>query len=86
MLSIARELARERSLDDRRLYLFFGGREPRDILWEALFNRIPELGSRVVNHASISVPGNDSDRGWTGARGLIHDLVAGNLAGRFQEL
>jgi toluene monooxygenase electron transfer component len=84
MLSIARGMARERALDDRRLYFFFGGRESRDICGQPILDAIPELRSRIFYHASTSVPESNADNQWRGASGLVHELVARKLAGDFK--
>ena len=84
MLSIARGVGRQGSLNGRQLYFFFGGREPRDICGEATLNEIPELQSRTSYHASISVPEGDVVGQWTGERGFVHELVAGKLGGDFK--
>jgi len=84
MLSIARGMARERTLDGRRLYFFFGGREPGDICGEAALHEIPGLRSRAVYHSSVSAPESDMDGRWTGERGFVHELVVRNLGGDFK--
>ncbi len=63
---------------------FFGGREPRDICVDSTLNEIPELRSRTVYSASISVRESDVGGRWTGERGFIHDLVARKLRGDFK--
>jgi toluene monooxygenase electron transfer component len=79
ILSILRGAVRARELSDRRIYLFYGGRGPQDVCVPEIFDADPLLSERVVTHTAISddaAPGAD---GWSGERGLVHELVRKTL-------
>ncbi len=79
MVSIARGVAADVRFRERRLYFFFGGREPRDICGEEFLAELPAFAERMSYHAAISEP-SVSAQAWTGHRGFVHELVAETLA------
>lgn len=71
MVSIALAAATDPILADRQIRFFYGGREPRDLCAEALLAELPGFGRRLIHVAAVSEP----SPGWTGPRGLIHEVV-----------
>ncbi len=84
MISIARGVASDGRFADRRLYFFFGGREPRDICGEDILRDLPGFAERMSFHAAISEPSVAPDA-WTGYRGFIHELAVETLAGEMAD-
>ena len=83
MLSIARGFAGSESLAGRQLYLFYGGREPADIVDPARF-ALPYLGGRIRFLPAISEGRSEEAAGWSGGRGFIHHYAAEMLGQDFQ--
>lgn len=75
MISITRAVAASPVLAGRRLDFFYGGRALRDLAGEELLHQLPGFGSRIHYHAAISTTG-DTDDGWNGYRGFVHELAA----------
>lgn len=76
MISIARGAAEAGMLASRRLYFFYGAREPRDVCGEPMLAELAGFGERIVYCPVVSVPGEE---GWTGATGFVHGHLAGAL-------
>lgn len=79
LISIARGMAEEPRLADRRLDFFYGGRGPRDICGEPMLRELPGFGERVFYHPVISMPELDTLGEWRGEVGLVHELAARTL-------
>ncbi len=76
--SIISAAVRESALADRHIYFFYGGRTPADICTDALIEDDPLWQGRVTVIPAISAP--ESDGGWAGERGFIHEVVVRWLA------
>jgi toluene monooxygenase electron transfer component len=84
MISIARGVAADARFAGRRLYFFYGGREPRDICGEEMLRDLPGFGARLSYHAAIS-ESSVAAADWPGPRGFVHELAAETLAGELAE-
>ena len=80
MLSIARAAMRSRTLAQRELHFFYGGRGPRDICGETELRELQGFGSRLHFYPTISMPGLDVEKEWRGHVGLVHEQVFPVLA------
>lgn len=69
MISIARGAARAGMLESRKLYFFYGAREPRDVCGESMLAELAGFGERITYCPVVSTPGAD---GWAGATGFVH--------------
>ena len=78
MVSIARGVAGDERFAARRLYFFFGGREPRDICGEEFLSELPGFAERMSYHAAISEP-SVAPEAWDGPRGFVHEMAAQTL-------
>ncbi len=75
-VSIARGIAETRSLADRHVYFFYGGRGPADICGEDVLTALPQLQGRYTYVPVISEPGGCDPESWTGCTGFVHEAVA----------
>lgn len=80
VLSILRGIAAEPRLAGRRVTLFHGVRQPDDACAAAELARIPGLAGRVELIAAVSDEGAPGAAEWSGARGMIHDVVRSHLS------
>jgi toluene monooxygenase electron transfer component len=80
MVSIARGIAREKNLADRKIHFFYGGRGPQDICGEEFLRELPGYGERISFYPVISMPELDVDRVWKGKTGFVHDVAAEMLS------
>lgn len=80
VMSIARGVVADRSLDGKRLIIFYGGRGPSDLCVTDLVAAEPALAGRVELHTAISDLGAPGADDWQGAKGFVHDLVRDTLA------
>lgn len=71
--SILSAAVREKSLEQRRIHLFYGGRTPSDICIDTLLNEDALLKARVgvISACSSAELGPD----WVGKRGFIHNVL-----------
>jgi toluene monooxygenase electron transfer component len=79
LISIARGMAREPALAQRKLHFFYGGRAPRDLCGESMLRELPGFGERLFYHAIISMPELDTAGEWHGDVGFVHELAARKL-------
>lgn len=79
MLSIVRGALASPHLADRKIYLFYGGREPRDIVDTEHFGPLPGLGERVHYLPVISSTESEGILDWKGPTGFVHQFVAEHL-------
>lgn len=85
MMAIVRAAAREPGLKDRSITMFYGGRAPRDLAVNVLFEAEPMLKSRVKLVCAISDHAAADAAQWEGERGFIHEVLASQLQGKFKE-
>lgn len=71
--SILSAAVREKSLEGRRIHLFYGGRTPSDICVDTLLNEDALLKARVDVISACSSADVGAD--WQGKRGFIHDVL-----------
>jgi len=83
ILSVARGAVRERSLDERRIHVFYGARTARDICGEAELAALPGFGTRLSFQPVVSNP--EPGDGWNGPTGFVHDHVRSIFGERFAE-
>ena len=74
MVSIARRAQAAGMLDDRRLHFFYGCRGPAD-----LFDPAEVLGETLAGMVTFTPALSEPEDGWTGASGLIHDVVEAGM-------
>ena len=85
IMSIIRAAVREPKLNDKSIYLFYGGRGPSDICVPKLISNEEELNKRVINLNAISEPDLDPTGVWGGDICFIHELVEKKLAATMQD-
>jgi toluene monooxygenase electron transfer component len=86
MLSIARGLVAEPSMQDVKLKFFYGARGPRDLCGEAELKALPGFGTRIEFIPALSDAQAAADGDWTGEVGFIHELVKSRIpADQLQE-
>lgn len=78
MISIARAHAESRTLSDRQLHFFYGGRQPRDICGEDMLRALPSWG-RTLSYHPVASQARPGEADWSGAVGWVHDIVASSL-------
>jgi toluene monooxygenase electron transfer component len=71
MVAIARGLDRAALPAECRFDFFYGGRSAADICGEAFLRALPRLGNRLHFHPVVS----SDDVGWTGRKGMVHELL-----------
>lgn len=81
VLSIARAVAADEALQERHVYFFYGGREPRDLCGEDVLMALPELRGRCWYVPVVSNPADAGAVAWTGRTGYVHAAVAEALPG-----
>ena len=74
MVSIARAFAAAPALAGRQLDFVYGGRAVRDLAGRDALEALPGFGTNIHYHAAISTT-SDTDDGWNGYRGFVHDLA-----------
>ncbi len=82
MIAIARGMASEPRLADRKLHFFYGGRGPADLCGEDMLAELPGFGGRILFTPVISMPELDAAKQWQGAVGLVHEHVLAALGDR----
>nr|AMK58990.1 PAH dioxygenase component ferredoxin reductase [uncultured bacterium UPO33] len=83
MMAIARAAAAEPALRDRAITMFYGGRAPRDLAANDLFNADPALKARVKLVCAVSDDAAADAAHWQGERGFIHEVLMRHLQGSF---
>jgi toluene monooxygenase electron transfer component len=83
ILSVVRGAAREPSMADRQMHVFYGARSVRDICGEKELASLPGFGTRIHFRAVVSNP--EAGDGWTGATGFVHEHVRSIFGERFNE-
>jgi toluene monooxygenase electron transfer component len=84
-MSIIKAASKDARLDDRNIYLFYGGRTPKDICTPALIEADADMKRRVQNFNAVSDAAAAEAAGWDGAVGFIHELVAKTLGDKLPE-
>jgi len=85
IMSIARAAANDPRLNDRKIYMFYGGRGPDDICTPALVSNEETLDKRLICFNAISDPKMNKDGVWGGDCCFIHELVAKQLGDSLPE-
>jgi len=75
MLSIARGAMREPALKDRKIHLFYGAREVRDLCGHHELQSLPGYGTRLEFTPVLSQVQDEALETWTGARGFVHEVA-----------
>lgn len=76
MISIVRGASAAGLLEKRRLYFFYGAREPRDVCGSSMLTALPGFSERIVYCSVVSSPGVAR---WAGATGYVHEEIAKKL-------
>ncbi|MGB1428644.1 MAG: 2Fe-2S iron-sulfur cluster-binding protein [Cycloclasticus sp.] len=84
-MSIIKAAAKDPRLSDRNIYLFYGGRTPKDICPPALIEADADLKARVKNFNAVSDVDAAEAEGWTGDVGFIHELLGKTLGDKLPE-
>ena len=79
MLSIARGLIAEPSMQDVHLKFFYGARGPRDLCGEEELKALPGFEQRIEFLPALSDPEQAEAGGWTGVLGFIHEQVKAHI-------
>jgi len=74
MISVARAAAASSTLKGRRLDFVYGGRAARDICGAEILQALPGFGETLLYHPAVSASA-DSNDGWDGYRGFVHDVA-----------
>ncbi len=85
IMSIAKAAASDARLNDRKIYLFYGGRGPDDICTPELVANEKILNTRLICFNAISDPDLNKEGIWGGACCFIHELVAKQLGESLSE-
>ena len=85
IMSIVRAAVREPKLNNKQIYLFYGGRGPADICVPKLISDEDELNRRIINLNAISEPDLDPTGVWGGDICFIHELVEKKLANTMKD-
>jgi len=83
MLSIVRGALNEPALAGRTIHLFYGGREPRDIVDPIALGLPARPGDLVRFFPVISEGKTDAAAQWSGARGFVHEMVEQHFGGGY---
>ena len=75
VISIARGVAADSTLQNVKLHLFYGGRGARDICGEDMLRALPGYGERFFFHPIVSMPDPAEPRAWSGKVGFVHELA-----------
>jgi toluene monooxygenase electron transfer component len=75
MLSIVRHLANEPSANIRKIYFFFGGRQPVDMICNKYIQPYAKYFSELTIYNSVSERSKNNLDNWSGSFGFIHELV-----------
>ena len=75
MLSIARGAMREAALNDRKIHLFYGAREVRDLCGHQELQSLSGYGTRLQFTPVLSHVKDDALQTWKGARGFVHEVA-----------
>jgi len=84
-MSIIKAAAKDARLSDRNIYLFYGGRAPKDICPPALIEADADLKGRVKNFNAVSDKEAAEAAGWDGDIGFIHELLGKTLGDKLPE-
>jgi len=79
MLSIARGLVADPSMDGVKLKFFYGARGPRDLCGEEELKALPGFGDRIEFFPALSDPDQARAGSWTGLLGFIHEQVKAHI-------
>lgn len=85
MVSIARGASRSHALKDTRIQLFFGGREPKDMITHTCIPDLFEDEGRFSFIPVMSLGETEEAKAWEGERGFVHDCVGRRLKGNFSQ-
>ena len=80
MVSIAKGAAAAGLLESAQLHFFYGGRAQAD-----LFDVDTVLGAELAQKITFTAALSEPDQGWTGANGLLPDVVRDTLGDRLAE-
>jgi len=78
-MSIVKAASKDPRYADRNIYLFYGGRTPKDICPPALIEADEDMKKHVKNYNAVSDVDAAKEQGWTGAVGFIHELLGDTL-------
>ncbi|HIG79447.1 MAG TPA: 2Fe-2S iron-sulfur cluster binding domain-containing protein [Cycloclasticus sp.] len=84
-MSIIKAAAKDPRLEDRNIYLFYGGRAPKDICPPALIEADDDMRGRIKNFNAVSDVDAAKAAGWDGEVGFIHELLAKTLGDKLPE-
>ena len=84
-MSIIKAAAKDERLSDRNIYLFYGGRTPKDICPPALIEADADLKGRIKNFNAVSDVEAAEAAGWDGDIGFIHELLGKTLGDKLPE-
>lgn len=84
-MSIIKAAAKDARLNDRSIYLFYGGRTPKDICPPALIEADADLKGRIKNFNAVSDAEAAEAAGWDGDVGFIHELLGKTLGDKLPE-
>ncbi|WP_372718969.1 2Fe-2S iron-sulfur cluster-binding protein [Immundisolibacter sp.] len=79
MLSIARGMVADPSMDGVKLKFFYGARGPRDLCGEAELQALAGFGDRIEFLPALSDAQEAAAGGWTGDVGFIHEQVKARI-------
>lgn len=79
VISIARGVAANPAMTERKVHLFYGGRGTRDLCGEDLLQSLPGFGDRFFFHPVISMPDPEALPAWTGQVGFVHEFADSKL-------
>lgn len=79
MLSIARGLVADPTMDGVNLKFFYGARGLRDLCGENELKDLPGFGDRIEFLPALSDPEQAAAAGWTGKLGFIHEQVKAHI-------
>jgi len=84
-MSIIKAAAKDERLKDINIYLFYGGRTPKDICTPALIEADEDMKGRIKNFNAVSDAEAAEQAGWDGDIGFIHELVGKTLGDKMAE-
>jgi toluene monooxygenase electron transfer component len=78
-MGILKAASLDRVLKDRKIYLFYGGRAPKDICPPDLIQADKGLRERIINFNAVSDVDAAKAAAWDGEVGYVHELLAKKL-------
>lgn len=79
-MAIIKAAVKEKDVENRKTYLFYGAASPSDICTPSLLKSEAGLFERVINFNAVSDSRAAKAEGWTGDVGFIHELLKNKLA------